>query len=101
VRLKLPITILVLNNQILGYQKDAEDSIFGAHTDACYFATVDHAAIARACGCHGVRVERADEMARALAAAFASGKPALIDCIVDPQARPPITSFEGKFASPF
>ncbi|MFZ4806240.1 MAG: acetolactate synthase catalytic subunit [Hyphomicrobiaceae bacterium] len=101
VRLKLPITILVLNNQILGYQKDAEDSIFGAHTDACYFATVDHAAIARACGCHGVRVERADETARALAAAFASGKPALIDCIVDPQARPPITSFEGKFASPF
>lgn len=101
VRMKLPVTVVVLNNQILGYQKDAENSIFGAHTDACYFASVDHAAIARACGCVGLRVETAGEIGGALEEAFASGRPALVDCLVDPEARPPITSFEGKLPRPF
>jgi acetolactate synthase-1/2/3 large subunit len=100
-RMKLPIVVIVLNNQILGYQKDAEQSSFGAHTDACYFASVDHAAIARACGCQGVRVERAADLAASLRNSWASGRPSLIDVIVDPEARPPISSFEGKFASPF
>ncbi|MEJ1978673.1 MAG: thiamine pyrophosphate-dependent enzyme [Acetobacteraceae bacterium] len=49
-RLKLPVVTLVLNNQILGYQKHAEQVLFGGWTDACEFAAVDHAAIARACG---------------------------------------------------
>ena len=97
-REKLPVTIVILNNQILGYQKDAEDSIFGAHTQACYFEPVDHAAIARACGVKGIRVEKAADLDAALAAAFASETGCLIDVLTDPAARPPITSFEGKFA---
>ena len=96
-RMNLDITVLVLNNQILGYQKDAEDSIFGAHTDACYFAEVDHAMIARACGCEGLAVASARELGAALDAAFASAGPTLIDIRTDPAARPPITAFEGKF----
>ena len=50
----------VLNNQILGYQKHAEDVLFGAHTSAIDFEPVDHAAIARACGLNGVRIEDPD-----------------------------------------
>ena len=96
-RLKLPITVIVLNNGILAYQKDAEDARFGEHTDAVDFAPVDHAAIARACGVAGTRVERAEEIGPALDAAFASGAPALIDVITDPEARPPITVFAGHF----
>ena len=56
-RLELPVTVLVLNNGILGYQKHAEEVRFGEHTIAVNFAAVDHAAIARACGVEGVRVE--------------------------------------------
>ncbi len=100
-RLGLDIIVIVLDNQILGYQKDAEDVNFGAHTDAVFFAGVDHAAIARACGCEGVTVTAAADLEAALHAAFASGRPTLIDIKVDPQARPPITAFEDRFASPY
>lgn len=95
-RMKLPIVIVVLNNQILGYQKHAELAIFGDHTDVCHFEAVDHAAIARACGCEGVRVERADDFAPALEAALAGGGVTVIDVVTDERAHPPISVFQGK-----
>lgn len=100
-RLGLPITVLVLNNGILGYQKHAEDAIFGAHTDAVDFAAVDHAAIARACGIAGVRVERGEAVGAALDAAFASGAPALLDIVTDPEAKPPISFYARHYPEPF
>lgn len=100
-RLKLPITVMVLNNGILGYQKHAEDVIFGEHTDAVDFAAVDHAAIARACGVNGVRVERGEDVGPALDAAFASGQPTLLDIITDPDAKPPISFYAGHYPEPF
>jgi acetolactate synthase-1/2/3 large subunit len=100
-RLRLPITVLVLNNGILGYQKHAEDVIFGEHTDAVDFTAVDHAAIARACGVTGVRVERGEDVGSALDAAFSSGGPTLIDVITDPDAKPPISFYAGHYPEPF
>jgi acetolactate synthase-1/2/3 large subunit len=100
-RLNLPITVMVLNNGILGYQKHAEDVVFGEHTDAVDFAAVDHAAIARACGVHGVRIERGQDVGPALDAAFASGKPALLDIVTDPDAKPPISFYAGHYPEPF
>ena len=94
--MRLPVTVIVLNNQILGYQKHAELSLFGDHTDVVDFEPVDHAALARACGCEGVRVERAEDFTPALAAALASGKVTVLDVVTDERAYPPITSFEGK-----
>ena len=89
-------SLIVLNNQILGYQKHAEDVMFGAHTDAVDFPPVDHAAIARACGLRGCRVENPADYAAALAEAAAARETTVIDVIVDPEAYPPISSFEGK-----
>ena len=100
-RLKLPITTIVLNNGILGYQKHAEDVIFGEHTIAVDFTEVDHAAIARTCGVNGVRVARGEDIGPALDAAFASGAPTLIDVITDPAAFPPITFYSGHLADSF
>lgn len=94
-RLNLPVTTIVLNNSILGYQKHAEDVNFGEHTIAVDFTSVDHAAIARACGVHGIRVEKGEDMGRALDEAFALNKPVLIDVITDPNAAPPISVFAG------
>jgi acetolactate synthase I/II/III large subunit len=93
-RLKLIVT--VLNNQILGYQKHAEDVLFGAHTSAIYFEPVDHAAIARACGLNGVRIEDPAEYGPALDRALAAEATTVIDVVTDPAAHPPITSFEGR-----
>jgi len=97
-RMRLPVIVVVLNNQILGYQKHAELSLFGDFTDVCDFEAVDHAAIARACGCAGTRVERPEDLAQALRDALASGAVTVIDVITDQRAYPPITSFEGKDA---
>lgn len=97
-RMKLPVVIVVLNNQILGYQKHAELSLFGDYTDVCHFEPVDHAAIARACGCEGVRIEQPADFAPALRAALAGDGVTVIDVVTDERAYPPITSFEGKGA---
>ena len=100
-RLDLPITVMVLNNGILGYQKHAEDVVFGEHTTAVDFTEVDHAAIARACGVNGIRVTRGEDVGAALDAAFASGKPAMLDIVTDPDAKPPISFYAGHYPEPF
>lgn len=96
-RMKLPVVLIVLNNGILGYQKDAEDVRFGDHTDAVFFESVDHAAIARACGCNGVRIERVADLQPALEQALQADTLTLLDVVTDPDARPPITWYEGHF----
>lgn len=97
-RMGLPVIVVVLNNQILGYQKHAELSIFGAHTDVVHFQPVDHAAIARACGVNGVRVERAQDLAGAIENARRADVMTVIDVVTDERAYPPVTSFTGKQA---
>lgn len=97
-RMNLPVVVVVLNNQILGYQKHAELSLFGAHTDVVHFQPVDHAAIAEACGVRGIRVERPDQLGAALQTAFDTGVLTVIDVVTDERAYPPVTSFTGKQA---
>ena len=97
-RMKLPVVVVVLNNQILGYQKHAELSLFGDHTDVCHFEAVDHADIARACGCSGIRIEAPDDFAGALRSALSGDGVTVIDVVTDERAHPPITSFQGKAA---
>jgi acetolactate synthase-1/2/3 large subunit len=96
VRMKTPLTLTVLNNGVLGYQKDAEDVKFGRHTSACRFSPVDHAKIAEACGCRGIRVESAADYLPALKEAIASGQPTVLDVATDSDAYPPITFFDEK-----
>ncbi|RPI46018.1 MAG: acetolactate synthase catalytic subunit [Betaproteobacteria bacterium] len=91
-----PVIVTVLNNGVLAYQKDAEDVKYERHTGACQFSPVDHAAIARACGCRGVTVRHPREYLPALREALASGETTLIDVDTDPEAYPPITLFDGK-----
>jgi len=95
-RMGVKITVIVLNNQILGYQWHAEDVLYGGHTDACQLSPVDHAAIARACGCEGLRVERPGDFAAALDRAMKSPVTTVIDVVTDPKAYPPITLYEGR-----
>ena len=55
-KMAFKITVIVLNNAVLGYQKDAEQVKFGRYTSSGHLGRVDHAAIARACGAHGETV---------------------------------------------
>ena len=95
-RMNLPVVVVVLNNGVLAYQKDAEDVKFGRHTTACVFAPVDHALIAQACGCRGVRVEAPGDFLPTLREALAADVTTVIDVVTDPEAYPPITFFEPK-----
>ena len=53
----------------------------------------DYVAIARAFGCHAERITRPDEVAPALERAFASGKPAVIDAVVQLVPHPGLPRF--------
>jgi len=89
----LPLVTILLNNGILGFQKDAETVKFGAWTTAVHFAPVDHAAIARAAGIASERIEDPARIGPALEAALASRKPHFLEVMVDPDARPALSLF--------
>lgn len=92
-RMGIKVIVLLVNNGILGYQKHAENVKFGAHTSAVHFASVDHAAIARACGIHGQRVTLPDEIAPALKNAMTAESATLIEVMCTENAFPPITFY--------
>ena len=96
VREEIPVTVILLNNAILGFQKHAELVQFAKTTSAIGFAPVDHAAIARACGADGVRVDSAEQLQAALDAALQSDRITLIEVMVDADAFPPITRWESR-----
>jgi acetolactate synthase-1/2/3 large subunit len=89
------VVVTVLSNGVLAYQKDAEDVKYGRHTSATQFTIVDHAQIARACGCRGVSVKRPGDYLPAVREALASEETTVIDVDTDPEAYPPITAFDS------
>jgi acetolactate synthase-1/2/3 large subunit len=101
VRGKVPVVVVLLNNGVLGYQKDAETAKFGRYTTACQLGPVDHAAIARACGCRAIAVSATDEVGAALDGALASGEPWLVEVMSDPDAHPPISLYHGTLDHEF
>jgi acetolactate synthase-1/2/3 large subunit len=95
----VPVTVVVLNNGVLGFQINAEESRFGTHTEVCHFGPIDHVAIARACGCEARAVQTPGELAEALDEAGQCAMPFVIDVKTDPTAFPPLTAFESKLTA--
>ena len=95
VRSDIAVVTIVLNNGVLGFQKDAETVKFGGYTSACHFAAVDHTSIARACGCGASTVLAPGDIGSALDEALAARRPWLIEVMTDPAAHPPISLFDG------
>jgi acetolactate synthase-1/2/3 large subunit len=88
VRHRVPVLVVVANNaawQIEVHdQRQTHGKVVGTQLQS-----TDHAALARAVGMHGERVERSTGLADAIDRALAcvhSGKPALIDVLVTPEA---------------
>jgi acetolactate synthase-1/2/3 large subunit len=96
VRLRLPVTIIVLNNSSLALEWHLQELIYGegiAEVDD--YAPTDHAAIARAFGATGIRVEGPGALRAAVADALRSSGPVLIDAVIDKAAIAPITRFDA------
>lgn len=76
----LPIVCIIVNNAgITARPHDASAMMPGQD-----LGTPDYQMVATAFGGHGERVERAEDIAPALRRAIASGKPAILNVIVDP-----------------
>ncbi|QLF71730.1 acetolactate synthase catalytic subunit (plasmid) [Peteryoungia desertarenae] len=93
IRLKIAVTVIVLNNGILGFQRDAETVKFGRFTSACHFAPVNHALLAAACGCPSARIVDPQDLADGIETALNSDGPFVIEVMTDPEAHPPLSLF--------
>ncbi|GAB2839853.1 pyruvate dehydrogenase [Actinoallomurus bryophytorum] len=81
----LPVKIVLFNNSSLA-MVDLEMMVAGLPPYGTEHQHTDYAAIARAAGVHGIRVEDPGEVRTALREAFRHDGPALVDVVTDPNA---------------
>src|SRR5215471_16281690 len=85
VRLNLPVVNIIVNNQCLGMERRGYVDYAGeVPPDPVAFSPQDFSKIAQAFNCFGVRAERPGDIRGAIAAALASGRPAIVDVVTDP-----------------
>ena len=65
-RAGIGLTIVVVNNAASGYVKALQHAMFRGRYQSSDLVEMDYAAIARAMGCNGIRVEDPDKLAAAL-----------------------------------
>ncbi|MFF3492621.1 pyruvate dehydrogenase [Streptomyces sp. NPDC002795] len=81
----LPVKVVLFNNSSLG-MVELEMLVAGLPSYGTDNKNPDFAAIARAAGAYGVRVEKPKQLAGALKDAFRHKGPALVDVVTDPNA---------------
>ncbi|NGO50649.1 thiamine pyrophosphate-binding protein [Allomesorhizobium camelthorni] len=89
VQYDLPIIVIVVNNGIYGTIRMHQEREYPGRVVATDLKNPDFAALARAYGGHGETVETTAEFASAFERARASGKPAIIEIKLDPEAITP------------
>jgi len=89
VQYDLPIIVIVVNNGIYGTIRMHQEREYPGRVEATDLRNPDFAALARAYGGHGETVETTDAFAPAFERARASGKPAIIEIRLDPEAITP------------
>ncbi|MEU7392329.1 pyruvate dehydrogenase [Streptomyces tanashiensis] len=85
VQYDLPVKVVLFNNSSLG-MVELEMLVAGLPSYGTTNKNPDFAAIARAAGAYGVRVEKPKQLAGALKDAFRHKGPALVDVVTDPNA---------------
>ena len=86
VQYELPVIFIVINNDMYGTIRMHQERDYPARVYGTSLVNPDFAALARAYGAHGETVEETSQFAPAFESAAASGKPALIEVRIDPQA---------------
>jgi benzoylformate decarboxylase len=80
---ELPLTVVVLNNGGYGAMRAFSRLTRSAPPPGIDLPGLDFPALAAGHGCAALRVERASDLAPALAQAFASSRPTLVEVMVD------------------
>jgi len=95
VQYDLPIIVLLVNNGMYGTIRMHQERDYPGRVSATDLKNPDFAALARAYGAHGETVSRTEEFEVAFERAWASGKPALIELRIDPEAITPAKTLSG------
>ncbi len=91
----LTILVVLLDNAMYGTIRMHQEREYPGRISGTQLKNPDFCAYAKAFGGHGERVETTEEFAPALARARASGKPAILHCLLDPQAITPTGTLQG------
>ena len=91
----LPIIVVLLDNAMYGTIRMHQERTYPGRISATQLKNPDFCGYAQVFGGHGERVSRTEEFAPALARARASGKPAILHCLLDPQAITPTGTLDG------
>ena len=75
----LPVVYVVLNDSALGMVRGHQ----GNRLIASEFIETDHGAISRGMGGYGIKVQDSKDLPNALREAVSSGKPAVVDVVID------------------
>jgi len=89
---RLPIIVIVCNNGMYGTIRMHQERTYPGRVSGTDLANPDFAALARACGGFGARVDRTVEFAQAFDEAVASGLPSIIELAISPEALTPVSS---------
>ncbi len=89
VRYNLPIITVLVNNSMYGTIRMHQEREYPGRVSATGLTNPDFADLARAYGGHGETVRETAEFAGAFQRARASGKPSIIEIILDPEAITP------------
>jgi thiamine pyrophosphate-dependent acetolactate synthase large subunit-like protein len=90
IRERIPVVLVVFNDQGLGNERAFQQVHYGGRLFAVDYQNPDFAALARAFGAHGEHVARPQELRGALERALASGKPALVEVMIDQNTLAPV-----------
>lgn len=82
-----PIIVIVVDNAQYGTIRMHQERDYPGRVVGTQLKNPDFAAYAKAFGGHGEKVERTEEFAPAFERALASGKPAILHCLLDPRAQ--------------
>ena len=88
------ITVCIMNNSNLQFIRDNQRLLFDSRFISTEFSELDYAAIARAFGCVGIRVEKSADLEAALTEALGNGLPTVVDVRVDGDVVPERTSLQ-------
>src|SRR5579872_39633 len=83
VRENIPVVAIVWNNAQWGAEKKNQVDYYGDRFVGTNLKNPDFAEVARAMGAQGIKVEKASEIGNAVKTAVESGKPTVINLVVD------------------
>ncbi len=89
VQYDLPVIVVILNNGIYGTIRMHQEREYPGRISGTDLKNPDFAALARAYGGHGETVEKTADFAPAFERARKSGKPAIVEIRLDPEAITP------------